>query len=128
MNAQYEVMTKEAVKAKLQEFNNIERELFQLISQVREGSVEEQQVAIELLKQKYSLIKEEIKEHYKLLSKASTKKNSVVNAFFWPAIQDIHVHISGIGVNSISRKDLSDISSAVYDIGSYANYWLTQLE
>lgn len=119
MNTNYSEMTREEVITVLEGYMDVGDILFELISKVKDNK---SPTALDELKSKFSSVKEEIKEHYKLLDKGKTKRNHIVDAYFWPAIQDIYTNISGLGVNHITRNSLSKVGSAAYDIRSYARW------
>ncbi|MBL0386067.1 hypothetical protein JJB07_05315 [Tumebacillus sp. ITR2] len=115
-----EITKMEAIQ-KLSWYKETSEEIFKLLDQFRKATGNEQQVIKGSIEERYSSVKLEVKEYYNLLSKASTVKNYIAEALFWPAIQDIYVHISSVAKNRVGSDKFV---SAVYDIGSYAGYWL----
>ncbi|BFH11159.1 hypothetical protein P4K96_29045 [Bacillus cereus] len=120
MKIDYCEMTKEEIHRELDSFMKRVEVLFDLIKEVRENRSAD---SLERLKTEFLSIKTEIKEHYKVLSSSKTKRNEIVNSYYWPAIQDIYVHISSLGTNHISFRSLEKVGSAAYDIRSYARYY-----
>jgi len=128
MTNQYEELTKEDIIAELNRYSQIQETLYEHIKLFKEGTREEREIAQMKLRDIYGSFKEELKGHYKALSTARVKRNRITESYFRAAVDDIYVHISGVGVNKISRNSIDEFYSAVYDIGSYARYWMPKTE
>lgn len=118
----------EKIKETLTKYISIERELSILIQEFEENSGREKQMVKETIKEKYKGIKDEVGRYYKYFSRRDIEPVGYTESIFVPAVSDIHVKISGIGTNRISSNSISEFRSAVYDISSYASYWLHQMK
>jgi hypothetical protein len=122
----YESITKQDVISILDSYVEKQEQIYVLLNQLKQGVNKD--VIFEQVREIYGPLKEEIQKHYKALESSKVRRNRIADAYLWPPIQDIHVHISGFGLNRLTLNGLSDFHSALYDIGSYANYWKSHLE
>jgi hypothetical protein len=120
----YDVLTKQEVVNELNRYLEIQNVLYEHIKIFKEGDKIDREISRIKLREVYGSFKNEMQGHYNALNSSRISRNSVADAYFSPAIQDIHVHISGVGVNRITRQGMAAFYSAVYDIGSYARYHL----
>jgi lysine/ornithine N-monooxygenase len=128
MKIEFVDISKEEIIKILNDYSQKSDELFELIEEFKSADIQQRQKVKEELKQKYKAVKDEIRELYDYFNKSSVRPEGYTASILAPAIRDIYVHISSVGTNSISLNNISKVSSAVYDIGDYARYWLSQIK
>ncbi|ATA58817.1 hypothetical protein GS458_0355 [Geobacillus stearothermophilus] len=128
MNIKIIDISKEEIIKILNDYSEKSQELFDLINEFKYADSQRRQEVKEVLKQKYKAIKDEVRELYKHLNKSSVKLEGYTASILEPAIRDIYVHISSVGTNLISFNSIGKFTSAVYDIGDYARYWLSHIK
>lgn len=128
MKIEFVDIGKEEIIKILNDYSKKSEELFELIEEFKGAESQRRKEIKEVLKQKYKAVKDEIRELYDYFNKSSVKFGGYTASILAPAIRDIYVHISSVGTNSISINNISKVSSAVYDIGDYARYWLSQIK
>ncbi|MGG1531478.1 hypothetical protein [Brevibacillus agri] len=76
------------------------------------------------LKIKFNEVKGFLQQEYK---KYDDNDDKDISAFYYPAIRDAYLELSGFGSNRIAKKNISELRGLLYSAGSQVRYWKNQL-
>ncbi|NHN35299.1 hypothetical protein [Paenibacillus agricola] len=118
-----EIMSKEEAMEILDRYIKGARELKQLEEQHNQG-LENNWEAWTEIKDKFTILTNDIKRHYEFLSYGETY--GVRAAFFETAIKDIYVSMVVLDVDTAADNFLEKLPLLLIEIEGYAHFWLPQ--